>query len=266
MRLLAGCAMLCAALATTRAADDVIAAGWRSSTIDVDGALADWNRLEPVRHGPLVAAQNDQDALYLVVASDDATVRRQLATGLIVWMDASDRRAQTFGLRLDGPAPPPLPTPAAAGDPSDLPPSGSRTKRDAFDLLGPAKHQRRLVEQAGERGLALASGIDGQSVVFELKVPLDRTAATPYAVGARPGTTIALGLETPAEPKRRDRDDGLQHPMATTPWVNDPRGGYFNPPPPTNSADQPAREKPLKPMKLAWVSVKLAAAPGVRVR
>ena len=47
--------------------------------------------------------------------------------------------------------------------------------------------------------------------------------------------TIAIGLETPADPKLPKRRDRLDNPTSTNPWVNDPYGGYFNPPPPTNS-------------------------------
>jgi hypothetical protein len=50
--------------------------------------------------------------------------------------------------------------------------------------------------------------------------------------------------------------------MPVNPWLRDPYyGGYFNPPPPTNSADREPKPTVLKPMKLMWASVKLASAP-----
>jgi hypothetical protein len=49
--------------------------------------------------------------------------------------------------------------------------------------------------------------------------------------------------------------------MATNPWINDPYGGYFDPPPPTNSGSRPPKEEVIKPMKLVWARVHLASAP-----
>jgi hypothetical protein len=250
---------LCGA-AALRGADVTLASAWRSSPITVDGLLTDWNGLERVEQGPTVAARNDATSLYLAVASDDTVIRRQLASGLVVWFDASNGRAQAFGVRLEGLAPRPLPgaTPDAATS-GELPRNGTQTVLDRFDLLGPEKNQRRLVDQPASYGMAFASGVDGRSVVYELKVPLEKSASTPYAIGAAPGRTVAIGIQTPEAPRLPRTGDGGSDRMAPDPWLVDPYyGGYFNPPPPTFSGDQPKKDQVLKPMKLLWVSVKLA--------
>lgn len=46
--------------------------------------------------------------------------------------------------------------------------------------------------------------------------------------------------------------------MNTNPWVFNPYGGYFNPPPPPSGSRPPKEPEPLKPMKLFWVLVRLA--------
>ena len=260
---LVACALLWPTPAATRAADATLAATWRTADIAVDGSIADWSGLERIDDGPMVAVQNDDGALYLAVASDDATVRLQLATGLIVWLDGSGRKVQTFGVRLEGLTHRPLPGATPDADASgDLPRGASYNTFDEFDLLGPAKNQRRLIDRPGDVGIALASGVENQSVVYELKLPLGKTDATPYAVGAAPAATMAIGLETPADPKPPRHRAGLDDPMMANPWAIDPYyGGYFNPPPPTNSADKDSKPKVIKPMKLMWISVRLAAAP-----
>lgn len=243
------------ALVSTSPAESALAATWRTGDIAVNGSAAEWTALTRVGDGPMIAVQNDGDALFLVVTSSDATVRRQLATGLVVWLDGSGKKAQTFGVRLEGLTRRPLPGETPDGR-ADLPRGGSFRTLDAFDLLGPEKNRRRLIDDPDKVGITLASGVEDDSVVYELKLPLEKSAALPYAVGARPATTIAVGLETPADPKpARSRDE----PMPINPWLIDPYyGGYFNPPPPTNSADRAPKPTVLKPMKLLWVSVKLA--------
>jgi hypothetical protein len=257
---LCGCLALTPTPVSTRAADQTLLATWRSADVAIDGSLADWTQLSRVGQGPLVGVRNDDRALYLAVASSDAVVRPQLATGLIVWIDRAGGKAQTFGLRLEGLSRRPLPGAAPdAASSGDLEP-GSHTLDDC-DLLGPAKNQRRLIERPADVGIALAAGLENRLVIYELKVPLAKTDATPYAVDAGSGATIAIGLETPTDPKLPKRRDSLENPMTTTPWINDPYGGYFNPPPPTNSGSRPPKEKKIKPMKLVWATVRLAPAP-----
>ncbi len=245
---------------STRTADQTLMATWRAADISIDGSLTDWAQLSRVGQGPLVGVQNDDRALYLAVASSDAVVRPQLATGLVVWIDRAGGKAQTFGLRLEGLTRRPLPGAAPdAASSGELEP-GSHPLDDG-DLLGPAKNQRRLIEHPADVGIALAAGVENRLVIYELKLPLAKTEATPYAVDATPGATIAIGLETPTDPKLPKPRSGLDNPMSTNPWVNDPYGGYFNPPPPTNSGSRPPKEKRIKPMDLVWAMVRLATQP-----
>ena len=216
--------------------------------------------------GPAVAAQNDDTSLYLAIASNDPTVRVQLATGLIVWLDATARRRQTFGVRLEGLAPRPLAGAAPTPTSSSLPDRVSNPLEE-FDLLGPARLQRRLVDDPAAVGFTLASGVENDTIVYEIRIPLAHTDATPHAVDARPGTTISLGLETPPDLRRGGGRNRLDNPMSTNPWVQDPwgYGGYFTtPPPPPGGRPRPPEE--LRPLRLLWTTVRLAAAPAAAIR
>jgi hypothetical protein len=256
---LVGCAAIVPALVLTGAADPTIAAKWHDPIVVVDGTITDWPRLEHVLAGPDVGVQNDDQSLYLAVATKDRTLRRQLATGLIVWLDGTAKRVQTFGVRLEGLAPRPLEgeTPDNTTDVTSR--NTILNRLDSFDLLGPAKNQRRLIDSAVEIGAALASGVEDGTVVYELKIPLEKSSGTPHAIGVKPGATIALGLETPADPKPPHDRNRLDDPMNTNPWVNDPYGGYFNPPPPPGAgSSESTKNVVLKPMKIVWVLVHLA--------
>jgi hypothetical protein len=224
--------------------------------------MTDWSSLVRVGDGPAVAAQNDDTFLYLVVASNDADVRLQLATGLIVWVDRTGRRQQAVGLRLEGLAPRPL----AGGTPTttrEAIPDRVLNTLDAFDLLGPARLQRRLIDDPASLGFVVASGVENDTVVYEMKVPLAKTATAPHAVDAQPGAVVSLGMETPPDLQRARNRSRLDSPMSTSPWVQDPwgYGGYFTtPPPPPGGRPKPPPE--LKPMRLLWTTIRLATAPS----
>lgn len=254
--LLAGGLALAGWLAPVQAqAPDAV---WGTDDIVVDGSMTDWTSLRRLGDGPAIAVRNDGESLLLVVASDDERVREQLATGLIVWIDQSGRRQQTFGLRLEGLRPRPLPgSGAAAPDPLD---ESLLTTHEAFDLLGPARLQRRLVDDPAGVGMRLATGVEHGMIAYELRVPLQPSPGTPHAIGATPGSTIAIGLETPEPPRVRAGRD--REPLGPNPWIYDPwgYGNYFRPPPPPGGGDRARREEPVKPLRLTWTTVQLADA------
>jgi len=250
---------LAAALDPLRAQDRTIASTWRTDSITIDGSMTDWPSLVRVDDGPAVAAQNDDGTLLLVVASDDERVREQLATGLILWIDPAGRRGQTFGVRLEGVRPPPI-TGAGAAPAADPLADTVLMTHDAFDLLGPARLQRRLIEDPEAAGMQLATGVEHGMIAYELRIPLRDSAATPYAIGAGPGARLGLGLETPERPRIRERRR-LADPMNTNPWIYDPwgYGNYFRPPPPPGGGDRAREPEPIKPMDLIWTTIQLAA-------
>lgn len=262
------CGALVAAIAGTPAADSSVAAGWRTTTLVADGSIGDWPGLQRAEDGPGVAFQNDAEALYIAVATNDETVRQQLASGLVVWLDGRGRKAQTFGLRLEGLARRQLPGATPDADTAQLLDRNLalNTLQD-FDLLGPSKGQRRLIDDPARHGLNLALGVEAGTIAYELKVPLERSAEITHAVGAKPGSTISIGLETPADPKGPRQRRRLDDPTNTYPTVYDPYGGFFRnpPPPPVPGASSQPKEVVIKPMKLLWISVRLATPPADRM-
>jgi hypothetical protein len=226
-----------------------LTSGWRTDAVAVDGLAAEWAKLEPLERGPLVGAVNDADFLYLVVAARDADSIAYLAGGLIVWLDPAGRRAETFGVRLQGVEQPPLPgmTPTAAETAASA--RISTTVLDRFDVLGPGKNQRRLVDVSPELGIEMASSHSESEVAYELKIPLQKTSSHPYAVGAAAGRTIGLGIATPDAPANRSRprlvgDSGM---IGGDPWY----GGGF-----AKYREDDGRRKPLE----IWTTLMLAAA------
>ncbi len=175
-------------LAVVVAAPAGLTSRWRTEAVTVDGLSAEWQAPELLDRGVTVGAVNDGEFLYLVVSAKDPESIAYLSTGLIVWLDPGGRRAETFGLRIAGVEQPVLPgmTPIA---PAAGPAGISTTVLDRFDVLGPGKNQRRLVDLNPELGIEIASSRAETEVAYELKIPLQKTSSRTYAVGVAPGRT-----------------------------------------------------------------------------
>ena len=235
-------------LAAVVAAPAGLTSGWRTETVTVDGMSSEWRTLEPLERGPAVGAVNDGEFLFLVVSARDPESIAHVSSGLIVWLDPSGRRGETFGLRLEGVERPLLPgmTPTASAGPFDR---ISTTVLDQFDVLGPGKNQRRLVDLTPELGIEIASSRAETEVAYELKIPLQKTSGRPYAVGVAPGRTIGLGIATPEEPVgrgQRPRLVGDSGSIGGNPWY----GGGF-----ARYREDDGRRKPLE----LWTTLSLAS-------
>jgi hypothetical protein len=236
----------------------------------------------------------------VVLSSSDQSVPFLLMRrGLIVWFDAEGGTKKRFGIRypvieggLGGPGTrrpggsgPPAGGPGRdpgrdpGGDPGRPPgdegpppgPSGlmfdpAKDGRWAhLELLGPGKDDRRSLMLDHAPGIEVRVGRVEGSVVYELKVPLQIDDGHPYAIGARAGATIGVGLETP-EIEKTEGTGGFSMPgMGGRPPGGGTGGGGMGGGPPMGggggSRGGPEGFKPAKPIK-AWATVQLASPPG----
>jgi hypothetical protein len=207
-------APVAAVLASKR---QVIDSHWRDRDIAIDGDNGEWpGPLVAVEenHPLLTAAINDGQYLYVVLSTNDATVRRQiLRQGLIVWFDPSGGDKKHFGVKY--PVGVPLeqgasrggyrrggygvgrpPSDSGAGD-STQSPSGAPEPIDRLEVYGPQKDDAHSFVTTMAPGITVKIGSVEGYAVYELKVPLEKTGAAPYAIEAKPGAVIGFGLETP---------------------------------------------------------------------
>ena len=206
-----------------RAVPTRIDSHWREGAIVIDGSTDEWP-------GPLVqidektpvtvAASNDDQFLYLVLHASDPMARaRIMRQGLVVWFDPAGRNSRQFGIkypvgmdaaemrgRFGGGRRGAPRDPGSAGDPG-RPDQGSVEPPGRLEVLGPKKDDVRSLVLDHAPGIAVKIGQAEGALVYELKVPLAKTAEFEYAIGTRPGALIGFGLETP-KPQSSSRAEG----------------------------------------------------------
>ena len=245
-----------------------IESAWLDRPIAIDGDSGDWA-------GPLVslddkhplsaAVENDGQSLYLVLSTSDASVRRQiLRQGFTVWFDPAGGEKKHFGIKY----------PVGIGsDDEGFRGRGGRTRggygrprdpnsppdqpdqiepADRLEVYGPAKDDAHSFVAAAAQGITVKVGQTEGYFVYELKVPLEKTSGTPYAIEARPGTAIGLGLETPKVERPQQRTGGFGGGMGGGIGGRGGMGGRGG-----RGGHREGFEPP-KPLKL-WTTVQLAA-------
>jgi hypothetical protein len=245
----------------TAASDPAFTSTWLDPGLTVDGSVRDWSEFGRLDRGPAIAFRNDSNSLVVAVTTSDPGLRRQLSTGLILWLDPSGKRTFDFGVRIPGPFRRALPGANPDGPPA-AEAASSTTRLDQFDIMGPGRNARRLVDLEPALGVEVATGLDEGAIVYEVRLPLQKSPAHPYATGAAPGGTIAVGLETPALPRIRDgRDRENRGGSGFSGGVGGMQGsgmGSGGMPPGGNSPRE--NDDPPKPFKLVWMTTKLASA------
>jgi hypothetical protein len=188
----------------------------------IDGDNGEWpGPLTPVEenHPVLTAAINDGQFLYVLLSTADTTSRREiLRQGLIVWFDPSGGDKKHFGLKYPVGVPPEegqgrggyrrggggynRPSgDSGSGDSGAAEPGQSRPAEpepiDRLEVYGPQKDDAHSFVTSAAPGISVKIGTVEGYLVYELKVPLTKTADTPYAIEAKPGASIGFGIETP---------------------------------------------------------------------
>jgi len=222
----AGIAVIVSAVGVFAAKKPLITSQWRDRDLAIDGDSGDWpGPLRPIEenHPLMAAAMNDGQYLYLVLSTSDSTERRQiLRQGLVVWFDPSGGEKKHFGLKYPVGVPPEErpsrggggggggyrrgpggggggrpPSDPGSHDPSSSGSSDQLEPTDRLEVYGPQKDDAHSFVTEMAPGITVKTGQAEGYLVYELKVPLTKTADSPYAIEAKPGALIGFGIETP---------------------------------------------------------------------
>jgi hypothetical protein len=239
---------------------------WRDHDIVVDGDNGDWSGpLVPVdeHQGLMAAAANDEQFLYILLRTRDAAVRAQiLGQGFIVWFDPGGGEKKNFGVKYPvGMGADEMPgrgrgfRRADAGAPAD-PAQGVAPPEppNRLEVFGPEKDDARSLVADKAPGLSVKVGQVEGALVYELKVPLARTDASPYAIRSKSGALIGFGLETlKKERPKREGGGGFGGLGGSGGRGGMGRGGGMGP-----GGMRPGGYEPPKPLKV-WTTLQLAS-------
>jgi hypothetical protein len=187
-------------VAVLAASTPQIASTWRSQEIRIDGVNTEWTAIDELEKGPGVAVANDDAFLYVIVTASDQQTRREIGSGVILWFDPTGAKKETFGIGIPGPLRHEL-VPgggrSAQSPESVMPASLPAQPIDDFDVYGPEKNERHWIRMDAAFGIEMAAAMTEGTLVYELKLPLKKTEAHPYAVGAGLGAQLTFAVATP---------------------------------------------------------------------
>lgn len=169
---------------TTASAKQKLDASWGERAMSVNGNLDDWGgRLVPLRDGPvLIGVANNSEFLYIAIRSADADLaRRAYYGGLIVWI--RPKHGSDLGIQS---------------------PFGKRNPTaEPFILFGQGSKEGQQIAAENPFGLDLRTSLSNGEFVYEIKVPLRRSALHPFALDTAPGAELALEIATPDNVRAR---------------------------------------------------------------
>jgi uncharacterized membrane protein YgcG len=197
---------------------------WRTTDITVDGVPTDWaGPLVPFNDQPVsIAAANDREFLFLILTTSEASARMQIMRqGLVVWFDPGGGDKKHFGIKFPvggapegargghrafGSAPPQ--GQSTDDDHPQPPPDAQNEPPNRLEIFGPGKDDARSFTADKAPGIEVKVGQAEGLLTYELKVPLEANDAHPYALNAKPGSAIGVGLETPKTEMTEGRGRG----------------------------------------------------------
>ncbi len=235
---------------------------WPERPVVVDGHDEEWSahRLPLKDKKVLLSAINDDANLYVRVETRDRALQAQmLGRGFTVWLAPGGDKSKKFGIRF------PLGMAGrgakllqrARRDGGDLEERWPRIEAEmkAFEIVdSDGEPLERRLRVSSEDIMVSMSYVDGL-LVYELKVPLAGGEGRAYALGATPGQTVAVGLETPEIERREPRadlDEGNRR--------RGRRGGFGDGLGGRGARGQAGRLRPATPDRLdVWATVRLAS-------
>ena len=177
-----------------------LTSSWRDRDVVVDGSDSDWQGATTYIKGSNLAlgVRNDSTYLYTcVIINDRQTQMQVLTSGLTVWFDARGGQNKAFGfrfpLRMQGNQP------QAGNEPRDDPEEARQLiqqSQSELEVIGPGKDDRERMPSMVAQGINARLGSRRGVLVYELRVPLRKSASNPYAIDIGGGQFLGIGFET----------------------------------------------------------------------
>jgi hypothetical protein len=174
---LAGLAIAAGFLVSGCGSTAQIPSSWRTPGVTIDSTAREWKSpFSPLKDTHLfIGMQNDSAFFYLRILAPEEEFRRRIAgPGMTVWFVPDDGKKTGV-----------------------LYPMG--TGLHDLEILGSDNNDRTLFSPLEVPGVSVRIGSSDGSSMYELKVPLQASKDRPIAVGAAPGSTFRIQIQTEKE-------------------------------------------------------------------
>jgi hypothetical protein len=175
-----------------------LSSGWTDQELTITGDGSRWKDGTTKIAGPdvFVGVKNDKDNLYIcLMTSNPATQLQMLGLGCTAWFDTKGNKNKTFGIQF-----PVSGLLQGRRFPAQVTPEEIQrliaSAEQQLVILGPVPGERRRGPAKNVTGLEGRLGYADGLLTCELKVPLQKTKAHPYAIEADITNPLAVGFET----------------------------------------------------------------------
>lgn len=242
---------------------------WLNREIVIDARSDDWLDTLYYFESKMLSIGffNDESDLYVCLLAEHPMLQAQVVSqGFTLWFDPGGGKEKSFGIKfpigmqnmheqMDF-----MRTQESGPDREKMRQAFEKSLADLEILRAGAVKQRIPVDEA--KGIEIKVRNETGLFVYELKVPLKSDEEHPYAIGAKAGTEIGIGLEVP----KIDRDEMRKTMQERTGGGGMPPGGGGMPPGGMGEMGggmgrRGGGRRPQLPNGLdIWASLKLASA------
>ncbi len=180
----------------------LVKSSWNNNQTVVDGRDTDWtDTMFYIPDAQVTAGvRNDTSNMYLILKATDRQQAFQImGLGLTVWFDPSGGTSQKFGIHfpLGGHQSGERVRPTETSNPDetqDQNPSFMDMTPNQLEILGVNENGPVRLTIADAKGIELQMNRGPNGLIYELKVPLHKSAEHPYAINAK-GKSIGVEFE-----------------------------------------------------------------------
>ena len=243
---------------------------WRDREIVVDGKESEWGNYIQYYHEKsktIICMFNDETYLYIKVSTPNRMMQQQLTVqGFTIWFDPECSQKKTFGIHF------PIGLQNYKKNTIRLDTRNRSRKEQAelkkiieesqskVEILGPGLDEAFIMSTADaeKNGISVRIGRQAEIMVYELKVPLDKSGQHYYAIGTRIAGKIGIGFETGEKTGKPDSEDRRSETVDPNKGYNGQRGSRGG----SGGLTGMKPRGPMIPESLDyWVNVTLADTP-----
>ena len=184
---------------------------WQQQEMNIDGTDAQWQRgLYYEKESDIVyGVRNDERYVYVFLKTQNrSTLMQIMRQGFTVWFDRENGKNKTFGIQY-----PMGRHGAPAGFTSDSTEERTHTVLDQefpeLAILGPTKKDIQRFSALETPGIRVKLGRINGTLIYELRVPLQKTPGQPFAI--EPASSSRIGIEFETGEFNRDEVNAGPH-------------------------------------------------------